>query len=361
MLSLLAPAACVLAMVLAVAGVLATAGGARAALQKPTYTEGDQWVYILQSSLNGFPGLNESQGNVSLGLSGLVEVDVQGPARATVGGIEVPGVRAETHASGFLNGTFVIRLNGTSGLPGNGTVHASGTFASDSSEIWEGTDYLPTVTNSSSSYTISATVGLTISMTAGVSVNASTEWTGLPTFNLTAGESASAAFVTNASVTTTFSFLMISNRTQNRTSASGLWDRHVLDLENVTVEAGTFPAYRMNQSLGLFPGLGFALPSGSAYETAWFSNTIGSYAMREAYVNGTKVAEMHLKSYTYPAAPRGLSLADLTLLAAVPLAAIAIAAFVVLRRRRRKPQQHVTTGTAGPVGDLPPKPPEGRP
>ncbi len=361
MLSLLAPAACALAMVLVVAGVLATAGGARASLQKPTYAQGDQWVYILESSLNGFPGLNESQGNVSLGLTGLVEVDVQGPAQATVGGIEAPGVRAETHASGFLNGTFVIHLNGTSGIPGNGAVHASGTFSSDSSEIWEGEDFLPTVTNSSSSYVISATLGITISMTATVWVNASTAWTGLPAFNLTAGEHASAAFVTNASVTTSFSFLAFSNRTQNRSSASGMWDRQVLALENLTVEAGTFPVYRMNESIGSFPGLGFALPSGSANETAWFSNAVGYYVRRDAYVNGTQVAEMRLKAYTYPATPRGLSLADLSLLTAIPVAAVALAAFAVLRRRRSKPQAHVTAGTAGPVGDLPPKPPEGRP
>lgn len=353
MLSLLAPAACVLAMALAVAGVLATADGARAALQKPTYTAGDRWVYVLEGGLKGFPGMNASQGNVSLGLSGLVEVDIQGPAQANVGGRAVPGIRAETHASGFLNGSFT--------LPTNGTVHASGTFSTDTSEVWEGQDFLPTVTNASSSYVISMTFGITISMTAAVWVNASTAWSSLPTFNLSAGERASATFTTNATVTTAFSFLTFSNRTENRTSLSGAWDRQVLGLENVTVDAGTFPAYRMNESLGSFPGLGIALPSGSANETAWFSNEVGYYVKRDAYANGTRVAEMRLKSYTYPAAPAGLSLLDLTLLAVIPIVAVALAAFILLRRRGKRPQAPVTSGTAGPVGTLPPKPPEGRP
>ncbi len=352
MLSPLTPVTCVLAMLLAVAGVLATAGGARAGLQRPTYTAGDRWVYILESSLKGFPGFNASQGNVSLGLSGLVEVDIQGPAQATVGGIKVPGVLAETHASGFLNGTFKIR--------GNGTFQAGGTFSSDTSEIWEGEDFLPTVTNASSSYVISVKYGITISMTADVWVNATTSWSSLPSFNLSAGETASATFSTDASVTTAFSFLTFSNRTENRTSLSGAWGRHVLDAENVTVEAGTFAAYRMNESLGSFPGIGFALPSGGANETAWFSNDVGNYVKRDAYVNGTRVAEMRLKSYAYPAAPPGLSLLDLTLLAAIPIAAIALVAFFVLRRRRRRPQAPTTTGAAGPVGTLPPNPPEGQ-
>ncbi len=361
MLPHLAAAAWVLAILVAAAGMFAATGGARASLERPTYTAGDRWVYVLQSSMEGFPGLNESRGNVSLGLSGLVEVDILGAAQATVGGTEVPGIRAETHASGFLNGTFVIHGNKTSPIPGNQTVHASGTFSSYSSEIWEGQDFLPTVTNGSSSYVISVTLGLTVSMTASVWVNATTAWTSLPAFNLSTGESASASFTTDASVTTAFAFLTFSNRTENRTSFSGAWDRQVLDSENVTVEAGTFAAYRMNESAGVFPGLGIAVPSGSANETGWFSNDVGYYVKRDAYVNGTPVAEVRLKSYTYPAAPPGLPLLDLALLAAVPIAAVVLVSVLILRRRRRRPRASVTTGNAGPVGVLPPKPPEGPP
>lgn len=352
MISLVAPAAVALAMLVAAAAILGTASGARAALQRPTYTAGDRWVYVLQSNLGSFPGLNASQGNVSLGLSGLVEVDISGPAQAVVGGSEVAGVRAVTHTSGFLNGTFAI--------PGNGTLHALGTFFSDSSEIWEGQDFLPTVTNSSSSYVISVTLGIPFSVTANVWVNATTAWTSLPRFNLSVGEGATASFTTDANLTTAFSIFSFGNRTQNRTSLSGDWSRQVLDVENVTVEAGTFSSYRMNESLGSFPGLGLAVPSGAANETAWFSNDVGYYVKRDAFVNGTQVAEMRLKSYTYPAAPPGLSLLDLTLLAAVPIAAVALIAFVILWRRRKGPAAAMS-GTAGPVGELPPKPPGGAP
>ncbi len=353
MISFVAPTAVALAMLVAVAAVLGTAGGVRASLQRPTYAAGDRWIYVLQTNLGGFPGLNASQGSVSLGLSGLVEVDIAGPAQAVVGGVEVAGVRAVTHTSGFLNGTFVI--------PGNGTFHASGTFFSDVSEIWEGQDFLPTVTNSSSSYVISLTVGIPFSVTANVWINATTAWTSLPAFNLSVGDAATASFTTDASVTTAFAILGFSNRTQNLTSLSGAWDRQVLDLENVTVEAGTFSTYRMNESLGSFPGLGLAIPSGAANETAWFSNDVGYYVKRDAYVNGTQIAEMRLKSSTYPAAPPGLSLLDLSLLAAIPIAAIVLVAFMLLRRRRKKSTPAGTAGTAGPVGDLPPIPPRGGP
>lgn len=353
MFSLIAPAVCVLAMLVATAGFLGAPDGARAALQKPAYTAGDRWVYTLQSSLAGFPGLNRTQANVSLGLSGLVEVDVLGPAQALVGGIAVPGVRAATHASGFLNGTFAI--------PGNGTVHATGTFSSDSSEIWEGEDFLPTVSNSSSSYVFSASLGITVSARTSIWLNTTTAWTALPRFNLSVGESASASFTTDARVATAISFLFYSNHTENRTTFSGLWSRQVLGAENVTVEAGTFAAFRLNESLGSFPGLGAVLSLGAANETAWFSNDVGYYVRREAYVNGTPVGEMRLKSYTYPAAPPGVPLVDLALYAGLPIAAVAIVAFAILLRRRKRPRAPVTTGTAGRVGELPPQPPEGRP
>ena len=350
----LAPIATFLLSVL-VAGAAAflSAGTARAALERPTYTAGDRWVYVLQGSLAGFPGLNETQGNVSLGLSGLVEVDVVGPAQALVGGVAVPGVRVTTLASGFLNGTFAF--------PGNTTVHASGTFSSDTTEVWEGQDFLPTVSNSSSTYTISITVGITVSVSAQVWVNATTSYASLPPFNLSVGESASAPFTTDVSVATTATSLGYSTHMENQTSAAGAWTRQVLGAENVSVGAGVFPAYRLNESLGTFPGLGVAAPLAGGNATAWFSNEVGYYVERQAFVNGTPVATMRLKSYTYPAAPPGLSLLDLTLLTVIPVAAVAILAFLFLRRRKGRKAPPVTVGTAGPVGELPPKGPGGGP
>lgn len=353
MISILPPAAVALAIVVAVTASLATASGARAALAKPTYAAGDRWVYVLQGALPGFPGLNASEGSAELGLSGLVEVDVLGPAQATVGGSSVPGVRVETHATGFLNGSFVI--------PGNGTLRASGTFSMDSVEVWEGQAYLPTAANSTSSYIIGVTFGITFSVSATVWVNATTSYASYPPFNLSTGQSATAPFTTDADVATTFSFLTFGNHTENRTSFAGTWDRQVLGVGNVTVEAGTFSAYRLNESLGSFPGLGIAVTSGGANASAWFSDDVGYYVERQAYLNGTPVAEMRLKSYTYPAAPPGLSLLDVTLLAAIPIAAVALLVLLVLRRRRRKPPAPSTSGSAGPVGELPPKPPGGGP
>ena len=350
----LAPFATFLLSVL-VAGAAAflSAGTASASLERPTYTAGDRWIYVLQGSLAGFPGLNESAGNVSLGLSGLVEVDVVGAATATVGGAAVPGVRVTTLASGFLNGTFAV--------PGNMTVHASGTFSSDTTEVWEGQDFLLTVSNSSSTYTISVTLGLTFSVSAQVWVNATTAYASLPPFNLSVGESATAPFTTDVSVATTASFFGYSTHMENRTSATGVWTRQVLGAGNVSVEAGTFPAYRLNESLGTFPGLAIASPAIGTNETAWFSNEVGNDVLRQAYVNGTPVAVMRLKSYAYPAAPPGLSALDLTLLAAVPVGAAAIVVYLVLRRRKGRTTPPPATGSAGPVGELPPRPPGGGP
>ena len=342
--------ALLLAALVAGAAALLAAGATRGSLERPAYTAGDHWVYSLQGSLAGFPGVNESAGNISLGLSGLVEVDILGPAQTTVGGAAVHGVRAATQASGFLNGTF--------SLPGNVTVHASGAFSSDTTEIWEGQDFLPTQSNSTSSYAITVTVGLPFSASAQVWVNATTAYGFLPPFNLSVGQHAAAPFTTDVNVATTGSFIGRSTHVENATTAAGIWSRQVLGTGNVSVEAGSFPAYRLNESLGTFPGLGLTGALPGANETAWFSNAVGYYVEREAYVNGTRVAEMRLKSYTYPAAPPGLSPLEITLLAAVPIAAAVILNFLWARRRRRR-RTPTTPGTAGPVRELPPKRPGG--
>lgn len=351
--SLAAGAVPVVAVLLALALTLLAAGTVRGELEHPTLTAGDRWVYILEGSMENFPGLNATQGTVELGLSGLVEVDVLGSATATVGGTAVPGVRTETQASGFLNGTFAA--------PGNTSIHASGTFSTDAIEIWEDRADLPVLSNATSSYVITVTFGIPFSLQARVWVNATTDYASIPPFNLSVGESASTAFTTEVSVETSATFFGITVQNGTRGSAAGVWTRQVLDEENVTVEAGTFLTYRLNQSLGSFPGIGGLVPLASANETAWFSNGVGSYALREAYVNGTPVAEMRLKSYTYPAAPSGLPIIDIVLFAAIPIAVVALVAFVLLRRRRKNPIAPAKSGSAGPVGELPPKPPGGGP
>jgi len=327
-------------IVVLLAGILAPAVPGRAALSKPAYDARDRWVYVLQGSLGALPGLNASQGGMfQLGLTGIVQVDILGATSATV--------RAETRASGFLNGTFAI--------PGNATVSASGSFSSDTVEVWEGQDYLPVASNSSTAYAIDVTVVITARVLLDLWVNATTSYASLPPFDLGIGDSASAAFTSQLDAATSFSSFGFGEHVENRTTVNGTWSREVLGLDNVTVEAGTFSAYRLNESLGGFPGLA-SLPASGANETAWFSNDVGNYVRRVAYVNGTPVAEMRLKSYTYPVQPPGLSAVETALLIAVPIAAAAVLVFLLLRRRKARRTKTKASSGAGPVGELPPKP-----
>ncbi len=340
--------AVVLGLLLAFAGILAASAPGHAALQKPLYTAGDRWVYVLQGSLGGLPGMNASQGDTfQLGLTGIVEVDVVGPASTPAG-----GVRVETHASGFLNGTFA--------LLGNTTIGVSGTFSSDGSEVWEGSDYLPVASNTSSGYVVDVTIlFVTTQVTANLWANATTTYDSFPPFNLSVSDSASAPFTSEVTAATSVSFFGSSQTMENRTSVAGTWVRQVLRQENVTVEAGTFSSYRLNESLGGFPGIAAVAPASGANETAWFSNDVGYYVKRIAYVNGSPAAEMRLKSYTYPASASGLTLLDVVLIIAVPVAVFALLLAVAFRRRKARRSAAKGSSGAGPVGELPPKEPGG--
>lgn len=338
-----------MAVLLLFAAFLAAAVPARASLEKPTYDAGDRWVYILKASLGHLPGFNASQaGKFQLALSGIVEVDVTS--------VTPSGVHAQTHASGFLNGTFAIPSNVT----GNSTLSVTGSFSSETSELWEGQDYLPVASNSSTTYSIDVPFVVTAPVLVNLWVNATTAYTSLPPFNLSVGGSASAPFTSQLDLATSFSAFGFGNRTENRTTVTGAWTREVVGLDNVTVEAGAFSAYRLNESLGGFPGLA-AIPAAAANETAWFSNTVGNYVRRVAYVNGTPVAEMRLKSYTYPVAPAGLSVAEIALITVAPIVAVAAVLLLVLRRRKARQDASKGSSGAGPVGDLPPRNPGGKP
>src|SRR5881296_2718688 len=69
---------CIVSLLVLVAAVPAVAGLADAALRKPTYAAGNQWVYVLDGSLTNFPGFNASQGSFHFGFVGFVYVDVIG-------------------------------------------------------------------------------------------------------------------------------------------------------------------------------------------------------------------------------------------------------------------------------------------
>jgi len=99
------------------------------------------------------------------------------------------------------------------------------------------------------------------------------------------------------------------------------------------VGAGTFHAFVLNQSLLGVPGLTGLVPGPWANETASFSNDVRMYVKRDAYVNGTRLAEMTLKSYTLGSRPSGLSLVDLALVAGIAAGALVLAIIWAIRRK----------------------------
>src|SRR5438445_323830 len=144
-----------------------------------------------------------------------------------------------------------------------------------------------------------AVAALSTPLTATVRVNASASVATIPPFELEVGQNASAALQTHLIVNSTFTAAGRTQSSENRTDVSSVWRREVLSRESVTVEVGTFTAYKLNQTVGSFPRIGGI--SGGTNETAYFSNETGYNANGDAYANGTHVAEMRLKSYSFGA------------------------------------------------------------
>lgn len=318
-----------LVLLLGLAAAVHDAPTARAAMQKPAYSAGDRWVYDLQGALDAFPGTNASDfGTFSFGLVGRVEVAILGAGQAIVDGETISAVRVETHVSGFLNGTFAAP-----GLPGTATV--TGTFSSLTTELWETQAYLPIASEGTTTYLATISYLVTIDFFTSIRLNASTAYASVPAFDLEVGQSASTAFTTNVLANTTVTFSGETFTSENATSLSANWTREVVRETTVTVDAGTFAATEMNQTLTAFPGLAGLVPAEGANETAYYSNSAGNYVKREAYANGTRVAEMTLRSYSYRSGATGLSILDLSLLIAVPIVAL-LAVLVWFRRRKKK-------------------------
>lgn len=319
-------------VVVLLATLMATMGNAPSAtgaLQKPAYTSGDRWVYDLRGSLDAFPGTNASDvGTFSFGLVGRVEVAVLGADQVLVDGVSTSVVRVETRASGFLNGTF-----SAPGLPGTGTV--SGTFSSLTTDLWETQAYLPVASEGTTTYLATVSLIVTIDFSTTIRLNATTAYASVPPFELGIGQSASTAYTTDVLANTTATISGETFTSENATTLSANWTREVVRETTVTVDAGTFAATEMNQTLTAFPGLAGLVPEGGANETAYYSNSAGNYVRRDAYANGTQVAEMTLQSYSYRSGSTGLSIVDLSLLIAVPIVAL-LAVLVWLRRRKKK-------------------------
>ena len=324
------PVACVVVSSLVLATIFAIAGSVGAALKKPVYTPGDRWVYVLSGSLRSFPGLNASQGNFRFDLTGQVDVKVIGSADVVQGNTSVRTVRVDSHTSGFLNGTFRLP-NGT------GSVDVTGTFKTDASEFWEDQAYLSVASRSTTSYVAQVTyIVFPTTLLLDLRVNASASFSRVPAFDLDVGQNATTTQTSHLDVNSTVTFFGRTRSQQNATDVTSIWRREVLSRENVTVEAGTFASYRLNQAAGNFPGI----PDGvsGANETAYFSNDVGFYVKRVAYSNGTPVSEMRLKSYSYGVAPsNGLDITNLLLVVAV-VAAILVVIVLWRRRKARIPQ-----------------------
>ena len=324
-----------LAFFLGLAALNGIAVHAGAALSRPTYTAGDRWVYVLKGSLDSLPGLNTNQtGTVRFDMVGLVEVNVLGPSSVPTGGVAIPGVAVDTSATGFLNGTFPV--------PTLGSAHVTGTFTTHTSEIWEDRAYLSIRSNTTTAYVADVTLGITTQLMAMVRVNANSSVASIPPFELEVGRNASAALQTHLVVNSAVTIAGRTQNSENRSDVSSVWRRELLSRERVTVEAGTFTAYKLNQTGGSFPGIGGI--SGGSNETAYFSNETGYYVKRDSYANGTHVAEMRLKSYSYRAKGSTLGLVDWLLLVAV-VAIGGVLIFMYWKRRKKRIPEAPSGGT----------------
>ena len=323
---------------LVIAALNGISGHATAALLKPTYAAGDRWGYVLTGSLDSLPGLNASQvGPFRFDLVGHVDVSVVGPSSVPSGSGTISGVAVDTSASGYLNGTFAV--------PNLGTAQVTGTFSTRTSELWEGRAYLTIQSNTTTSYVADVTLVITTPLAATVRVNASQSAASVPPFDLEVGQNASAALQTHLVVNSTFTAAGRTQSSENRTDVSSVWRREVLSRENVTVEVGTFTAYKLNQTVGSFPGIGGI--SGGTNETAYFSNETGYYVKRDAYANGTHVAEMRLKSYSYGAKGSTFGLIDWLLLVAA--AAVGVVLVLIYWKRRKKRIPEPPSGASEPT------------
>src|SRR5213593_5157830 len=320
----------IVVLIVVTAAVFASAPS-RAALQKPTYAAGDHWVYVLDASLSNFPGFNGSQGTFQFGLIGFVYVNVIGPANVLAGNASIPAIRVDSRATGYLNGTVP-------GPGGVGTAQLTGSFATSSTEFWEDQSYLPIQSHGTSSYDADVTYIFTTKLLADFRVNATTSVSAIPPFDLDVGQNATANLATHLELNSTFSVFGRTMSSQNETNLSSTWHRDVLSRENVTVEAGTFSAYKLNQTLAGFPGIPAGL-SGGGNETAYFSNDVGFYVKRVAYENGTPAAEMRLRSYSYGAGPpTGISATQVLLFIVLPIAVVVLVAVLLWRRRKARIQ-----------------------
>ncbi|HKZ23554.1 MAG TPA: hypothetical protein VJ224_04045 [Thermoplasmata archaeon] len=287
-------------------------------------------MYILEGSLDALPGLSDTgMGFSLLALAGRVEVEVLGTAERSVPAGSIRGFEVATRTTAFLNGTFTVP-GGPSPLPAT----VSGTLTSQLVEFWEGQGIFAVESRDTATYQVDVAYIVPIHVEVQMRTNATTSVLSDPLFPLDVGQRATASQTTDLTANATVIAFGMESTSEAQTRVTTNWSREVLSQESVAVEAGTFAAYRMNQSLSSFPGLGVfpSVPGGN--EDAFWSNDVGSYVKRVAYANGTSVAELRLQSYRFGLAGSAILLVSVGL--GVLAGGAAIAALVVRRRRRKR-------------------------
>jgi len=322
-------------VVIVLAWILAVTPAAAAALGRPSYVAGDRWVYELTGSLGGLPGFNDTDlGSFALSLAARVEVNVQA--------LVARGLEVSTRTTGFLNGTFELP---SGSIPDFVTV--TGTLTSDRTEVLEPGGYFAVESRDRTTYVADVSLGISVRTEVHLWTNATTQVDADAMFPIAVGERVTASLETNLSVDTAVEAFGFSTSSSNETTLVSTWRREALAEEDVSVDAGTFRAVRLNQSLAAFPGLSVlgAVPGGN--ETAFWSNDVRYYVLRTAYVNGSPVLEMQLKSFTPGTADSLL----LPILIGASIAVAGVVAVVWLRRRSKaasKPPESAGPGSKDP-------------
>jgi len=289
---------------------------------RPTYAIGNRWVYTLSGSLDTFPGFNGSSfGGFAFDLTGRLEIEVRG--------FVAGAVRVDSLARGYLNGSFTLPPQ-----LGGGTASVTGTFTSDGTELWENRSYIAIESNATTTYSADITYFLTSHLDALIRTDANMTVGPNTMFPLDVGNASTVDVSTTLTTNSTFTFLGNTTTAENTTTVFTSLRREVVGLETVRVEAGTFSSYKLNQTLGSFPGLVSAGGFAQGNETAYFSNDVGYYTKRVAYANGTPVAEATLKSYSYGAS--GPSSFPFPILILLIVAVASTILFIVWYTRRKK-------------------------
>ena len=322
--------------------LLTLSGSTRAAIERPVYSPGDRWVYVLEGSM-GVPGFNDTEnGTFVLTLAGRVEVEVAGFEDVDVNGTSSRAVRVLTRTSGFINGTFEVP-----GFPTPATV--AGTISSNTSELWEDRGYQTISSEGTSETVLDVVLIFTMRFEFRIRTFANVSVVQVDPFPLDVNQTTTASLHSDLLVNSTVIAMGNETSFEERTAFDSEWRRQALALEALHVEAGDFSAYRLNQTLSGFPGVPFGGSSPEDYEIAHFSNDVGFYVKRVAYTNGTPATEMRLKSYTYAARAPAFPWIPVGILVAVVAAGIILGLWWRSRRRRDRGTSP-TGGAGGPLG-----------